>query len=198
MKKIVFTLVFSLLSAVSFGSVLSDMSDAIAKLGRYKVTFLFDIEGGYLARGGEYLVDGDKYKLSMDLVGQEILGDGDVRYTINRAQHEVVIESFESSDDSTPLIVRNPARAFTSLDQHFDSEVISDDRKTILLKLTPKDKSGLLVSSTIEIDTKKSLPRAVTYVAEGETIRVVIVDISKSSDRVDISYPIDYEVVDIR
>ncbi len=210
MKRLQLTLVALLGSFALFAATpLEGLNSAIEALGCYDVSFTLDINNETVDGEGRYRVDGDRY--SFDFMGQTLFGDGAVRYTINHAAQEVVIEPFEVGSDAALLLMLDPTKAFVSLDSYFDvsevefegggedggGELKSD---VAILQLTPKDGGGdgLVDMAFIQIDAQTNLPSSVTYITDGEVVRVDILSISHSEDGVLIGYPSDYEVIDIR
>ncbi len=185
-------------------SSLADMSKAIDELGRYEVFFILSINGGEEAVDGYYIVDGERFFLS--IADQQIYGDGAQRCSINHHQREVVLERIPDNG-SQPLVIVNPVSAFTELAEEFDveefvqtdgdvAEDLSSDVTT--LHLTPKKADAIVASSRIEIDNTTNLPRSISYVAESDEVSLVIIKIEKTDEQFEVIYPEGYEVIDIR
>lgn len=175
--------------------LLSDMAAAIEGLGRYEVRFIISMGGAAAAVDGYYLVDGDRFFLS--IADQQIFGDGAERCSVNHNLREVVLERLPD-DESQSLVVVNPVAAFTELAQEFEAVVEAADGETTTLLLTPKTSDGIVDRSLLEIDNTTHLPRSISYEAEGDEISLVILSILPTEENVDMIYPADYEVIDIR
>ncbi len=196
MRKVLSTLLFLLAVGGVDGAVtLNDMSAAIEQLGRYEARFTLSISGSEGAVDGYYIVDGDKFFLS--IADQQIYGDGAERCTINHNQREVVLERLPD-DGSQPLVVVDPVAAFANLAREFEiSDEVSNEYITYL-KLTPKSDGGVVDNSSVEIDNVSHLPRRISYQADGEEVSLTISYIDSTDEQVTMSYPSEYEVLDIR
>lgn len=194
-------------------AALSDMTAAIESLGRYEVRFIISLGGAAGAVDGYYVVDGDRFFLS--IADQQIYGDGAERCSVNHNLREVVLERLPD-DESQPLVVVNPVAAFAELAQEFEAEVVAGvdvdddsdadvdvddsdaDYSVTTLRLTPKSGGGVVDSSLLVIDNATHLPRSVSYESEGERVSLMILSIIPTEESVMLSYPADYEVIDIR
>lgn len=176
--------------------ILDELSLAVDNLGRYEVQFEI-VNGGDVVAEGEYLVDQDLYRLL--IASQEIYGDREYRYTVDHVLKEVVMESIDSS---LPMVIANPARAFSGLNRSFDSEIVKMEGESIYVELTPKNKGEMIDSALLELDSVTKLPSSAKYVAEGEKIVVRILSITQSTTPLiplaEISLPNGYEKIDIR
>lgn len=188
---------FQLMAESKSEQILDDMSLTVERLGAYEVSFQI-LNSGSFAIAGSYHVDRDTYKLL--IANQEIYGDSKSRYTIDNDLKEVVMESIDSS---VPMVVANPATAFSRLNKSFDSKIIKmDGSERISLQLTPRKANDLLDSILLEVDSKTKLPLSAIYSSGGEVIEVKIVAFEKSTTTLspldDITLPEGYDIIDIR
>lgn len=177
--------------------ILDDMSSAIDAFGRYEVGFVIE-NGGEVVAEGEYIVDGERYKLT--LANQEIYGDGELRYTIDNHLKEVVMEAM---DQQIPMIVANPARAFKGLKKSFDSKVVEcDNLENICVELTPRKEGEIIDSALIEINSTSKLPTSAQYSSGNEVLTIIIRSIITTQSQLlaldELVIPSGYEVIDIR
>lgn len=179
------------------GGELDALSRAIDSLGCYDVSFRLSLNGESMQDAGRYRVDGDRY--SLEIAGLQVLGEGCVRYTIDDALSEVVIEPV-GDDGSLSMVVQNPTQAFTSLGRYFDESKLSHTDSTTTLWLTPKSRRGQEVVLSIELvlDRKSHLPLRINYEADEETIGVEILSIKSTNEGVEIDYPEGYDIIDLR
>ncbi len=179
---------------IAVASPLSQLTAAIEALGRYEAIFDVTLSGN--AVRGEYRVDGDRYHLIVDKL--EFYGESDLRYTIDHTNREVVIEQL-ANDGNAQLLIVNPTKAFIDLDSIFSVRVLEQDAERVVLRLTPQSGAESLLESTeIEIDAESNLPRRVIYVAEGESVEVTIEQMKKTDREVNVTYPSDYDIIDLR
>ncbi len=198
--RVLLVAILGLFSSVAFaagGGELDALSRAIDALGCYDVSFRLSLNGESMQDAGRYRVDGDRYSLA--IAGLQVLGEGGVRYTIDDALAEVVIEPV-GDDGSLPMIVQNPTQAFTSLGQYFDETKLSHTESTTTLWLTPKSRRAQEVVLSVELvlDRESHLPIKINYEADEETIGVEILSIKGSAEGVAIEYPEGYDIIDIR
>lgn len=187
-----------LLPLMAVASQLSDMSLAIEALGRYEVRFSIYVDGIDATGEGRYLVDGGRYYL--EIAGQQIYGDSQQRCSVDHNNREVILERLEV-DDQSPMIIVNPAEAFTSLERYFDAEEMGSEDDRVAFKLTPKSGANILESTLLEVDRATKLPRVVTYFANDEVVEVMLHNISSfdgSPSATTPTYPDDYDIIDIR
>ncbi|MFI3304233.1 MAG: hypothetical protein SNF68_05770 [Rikenellaceae bacterium] len=174
------------------------MSKALSDLGCYETYFLIYLNGDSEVAGeGYYRVDGDCFFLA--IADQEVYGDGVERYSINHTQREVVLERVVN-DGSQPLLIINPAVAFLKLAEEFDVEEQTEglNNNSTELKLTPKSEDNILQSSLLSIDNETYLPKSISYRVDEEEVSIILLDIRAAKEVIEISYPSDYEVIDIR
>lgn len=172
--------------------ILDDLNSAIEDLGRYEVHF--DVEnGGSIVANGEYFVDGELYKLT--LADQEIYGDGESRYSVDKRLKEVVMESIDSS---IPMVIANPARAFKELKKNFDSHTADN----LTVELTPRKENEMIESAVIKVDGDSKLPISAKYISASESLTIKIKSFERSTKELisleNFPIPSGYEVIDIR
>ncbi len=198
-------LIFCCLSTVCVASdggdrnsvgVLHELTTAIESLGSYEATFSVVVNGEHGGYSGCYGVDSRSERYVLWLPGILIFGDSEVRYTVDSLQREVVVEPIS---DMAPMVISNPARAFTMLDRSFTAQMKYSGAEYYTLKLTPKVRDRILDSSELQISRKDHLPIEVLYRSEGDEIVIHIDDI-RSVEQILIpdSYPDNYEVIDFR
>lgn len=189
MIRIAYTLLLLFVPMSLLASPLKEISEAVKALGRYEVGFTVDGEMG------EYWVDGERYHLSFG--GQEIYGDGDVRYSINHRYREIVVER-DAQDVALPVVVANPTTAFTSLDRLFRVvESVEGDGRAVL-SLEPKARRLALSGAVVEMDMETKLPTLVTYFADGESVTIKINRFVATKKYLSPHLPEGYEMIDIR
>lgn len=177
--------------------IVDEMSSAIDVLGRYEVSFTVESGVGSVV-DGSYIVDRELYKLT--LADQNIYGDGEQRFTIDNANREVVMERLDSS---IPMVIANPARAFSDLNKSFESEIIeSNGGDNICVMFTPREESELIDNTLIEIDQKSKLPLSARYRAGEEVLFVKILKFEPANISLisldEMSLPDGYDIIDIR
>ncbi len=177
--------------------ILDEMSSAIDSFDSYEVSFEIE-SGGHSVANGVYVVDNDIYKLI--IADQEIYGDGESRFTIDNAHREVVMERIDSS---IPMVIANPAQAFSALNKSFESKIVEiDDGVNISVMLTPRKANDLIDNTLIEIDPKTKLPLSARYTSGGEIVIVKILDFAPSKKKLtpldDMALPNGYDTIDIR
>ncbi len=188
------------------GELLRELSENISKLGRYEVNFSIDMKSQESSVTGSYHVDAERYML--DISGAQIYGDGEVRYSVDSANKEVVIERLEGS---MPMIILNPAVAFISLDKYFDAEVIVRQKvvesgiEVILIDLRPKqdgENSLKMEGSVLALNSDTKLPCSIAYAVDGEIVTVLVTSIKPTEKLIpslsEIEYPAEYEIIDLR
>ncbi len=176
--------------------LLRDMSLSIKSFGCYDVSFAISTETGGEAIEGSYTVDEERYRL--DLSGFMIYGSKGVRYSVDSVNREVVIERL---DEALPMVMVNPAKAFIGLDGEFHSEVVSEDKESVTLKLQPKKESlkGVVMELQLRVDRETKLPKSIAYNAENESINIEVRSFTKSDTKLSkIAIPKEYEVIDLR
>lgn len=175
--------------------MLTELSSAMSSLGRYSVDFSVEVGGEKVSEAGAYMVDGERYILT--IAGQKFYGDDTTRYTIDTRNREVVIEPI---DGSVQMVIANPAQAFSQLEKGFDVEVIEGAACKLLL--TPKVSGAIVESSELELDSDTKLPRSISYVADGESVKITILRLVSTSETIpkltDIEYPEEFTVIDLR
>lgn len=173
--------------------LLQRLTNAIESLGSYEALFSLSVNGESINYDGRYEVDGEQYMLSTP--GMMIYGDSSVRYSVDSLQQEVVIEYVVGA----PMIVSNPARAFTTLDQVFDARMKYFGDEYYIIKLTPKVKDKILQSSELTLSRESNLPLSVSYRSDDDEVVIDIQSINSiDCASIPISYPEDYEVIDFR
>ncbi|MFR9620508.1 MAG: hypothetical protein SNH63_04705 [Rikenellaceae bacterium] len=202
MRRVYFLVVFLFLIFGAMASEevrLRDLTRAMRELTSYRVTFEMAVNGERMDFVGGYIVVGDRYQLTMP--GQVILGDSLVRYTIDDNNGEVVVERVDPS--SVPMVISNPARAFTVLDQAFAASLKFTGSEYYTLWLRPKMGDPIVRVAELQISHKSHLPMSIAYTShEGDRVEVTL-DITQDSTLViqpldSTLYPSGYEVIDFR
>ena len=199
MRKFLLLLIFSCVSCTlcastpDKGSLLSGFDAALKALGCYRVKFEVKTDG--YAAAGEYVVSGNDFYVASD--GVEVYVESGVKYQVNGASHEIVIDSATSLGSD---IISNPARGFSSLTESLSAtEIVENGRRAV--RLTPKE--GAMISETITIEADKSgeLPARIIYTADGGSIIIEVKSVERcpaGMPRFDVAKYAGYECVDMR
>ncbi len=202
-RQIALLAITTLSYVVCSGSSLKEVESAITTLGAYDVelSITFRTEEREVVAQGRYSVDGERYHLLIE--GQEVYGDSLIRVAVNHPLREVVIEPLLTMDAIVPLVMVNPAVAFTSLEELFEvSHQGASTEGVERFVLTPRAENGLFSRSILEVDSTTKLPLSVSYEGDGEDI-VIHMQSIKSNSRLlptptESPYPKDYKLFDLR
>lgn len=176
--------------------IVVDMLDMVESYNPYKV----DIEVMYenTSISGYYEVDDMNYYIAIDQ--QELYGNQSVKYEVFNGRKEVIIDSVSVGYDGN--ILNNPATAFASIRDYYSSSIISEDDKTFLVSLSPRDNVDN-PSDTIELIIEKStmLPSKIIYKFGGTEVSIKIVNIENIPSSITLYNSdkyVDYEIIDFR
>ncbi len=186
-----------LLVGVVSAASLGEMRGAIEAMGSYEVSFSVSLDE--MTIGGGYRVDGERYHLVLE--GEEIWGDAHERVSVNHTMQEVVVEHLDDDSSLSPIVVVDPVRAFTSLEEIFDVELIEDQSGVDItaLRLTPKVAGGQMESSILNISNSTNLPTSIVYEVGGDRLIVEIEHfVTSQTPLVTPQYPSSYEIFDLR
>ncbi|MFR9503126.1 MAG: hypothetical protein SNH73_01585 [Rikenellaceae bacterium] len=176
--------------------IVVDMLDMVESYNPYKV----DIEVMYenTSISGYYEVDDMNYYIAIDQ--QELYGNQSVKYEVFNGRKEVIIDSVSVGYDGN--ILNNPATAFASIRDYYSSSIISENDKTFLVSLSPRDNVDN-PSDTIELIIEKStmLPSKIIYKFGGTEVSIKIVNIENIPSSITLYNSdkyVDYEIIDFR
>lgn len=148
--------------------LLGQLSTAIRTMGGYGVSF--EVLAGEHAVQGWYTVSGEQYY--MNLGDAEVYCDGKVRYEIDNAKKEVLIDRVNTASRN---ILDNPAHAFDFIGTQYVPSLASaaNGRAVILLAPSAERISGV-GDVTLTLDTQTKLPVSLAYDFNGERIEVQV------------------------
>ena len=194
-------ILITLLSGSAFAAAPSQPSEILGKLsayfrslGGYRVAF--EVMTGDGLFPGYYTVGGDRYY--MVLGDAEVYGEGGVRYEVDNAKREVVVDRVDTSSRN---LLDNPTRAFDFLDDEFSAEVTGAADGQTTVRLTPLERNAAISAIDVAADTATGRPRSVSYLFDGERITVVIRSVTAEKtapDGFDRSKYAGYELIDFR
>lgn len=174
MKKILF---FSLIIASFFttraagqpqsADVLAKLSSYFRSLGGYRVAF--EVVTGDGLFPGYYTVGGDRYY--MVLGDAEVYGERDVRYEVDNAKREVVVDRVDTSSHN---LLDNPTRAFDFVNDEFSAELVGEADGQTTVRLTPRERNAPISAIDVVADTATGRPCSVSYLFDGERITIAI------------------------
>lgn len=174
--------------------LLRGLQHRIEAMEGYRVDFI--VEAGGHRYEGYYSVRGESYY--MRLLQAEVYCDGEVRYEIDPAKREVVIDRV---DPASHNILNNPTRAFRLLDSDFSHETLSEAAGIASILLTPASKRAGISRITLHLDSEHFTPRYLAYDADGEMIKITIARLQEEKSSLpsfdSTRYP-DYEMIDFR
>ncbi len=153
--------------------VVARMREALTGRGVYMMTFVVEAEGMDDTKGKLLVADG-RYRIE---VGEQLqLGDANVKYDVNAAQHQVVIENVEEGAND---LFSNPAAAFDFGTEMFDMTYgglrDAGGRRCELITMTPKGAElGGVDKVELYVDREKALPVVLAYDYFGAVLRIVI------------------------
>lgn len=174
--------------------ILTALSEGIKALGDYEVTFV--VKAGEYTTPGRYAVGEESYY--MTLGDAEVYGVGGVRYEVNNAKREVIIDAVDTASRN---LLDNPVHGFDLLGSEFTSELLWERNGAAAVRLTPLDGKSTVGVMTLTIDVPRRQPRSVVYDFDGERVEITIKQVAatdippRTFDRA--AYP-DYEVIDFR
>lgn len=199
MKKIVL-LLFTVASAISASAdsrsetLLSKMSAAVKALGRYEAAFT--VTAGEFRADGRYAVDGKAYTLNM--AEAEVYCDGRTRYEVNRSLKEITVDSVDPAERN---ILNNPATGLEFIGEEYESETVSVDGSTTLIRLQSQREKAEGRVIEVRIDNATALPQQLIYRMASDAIVIDISDIRSSSEplrRFDPAAYSGFELIDFR
>ena len=170
------------------------LAQAVKALGGYAVQFSVTV-GDYQA-AGEYVVNGEKYALTLGNV--EVYGDAECRYEVDKSRREVAIDRV---DKASKNILNNPALAFDFIDSEYVAEIVANGANEVVLRLTPSKKSAQSGVVEITIDSRNNLPKSIVYRPAGERVCVDIAKIATTNALPKRYNPEDvkgFEIIDFR
>lgn len=147
--------------------ILGKLSAYFRSLGGYRVAFEVTTDDGVFP--GYYTVGGDRYY--MVLGDAEVYGQGDIRYEVDNAKCEVIIDRVDTTAHN---LLNNPTRAFDFLNDEFSAEVMGDADGRTTVRLTPRERNAATSAIDVVADTATGRPRSVSYLFDGERIHIVI------------------------
>ena len=150
------------------------LAQAVKALGGYAVQFAVTV-GDYQA-AGEYVVNGEKYSLTLGNV--EVYGDAECRYEVDKSRREVAIDRV---DQTSKNILNNPARAFDFIDSEYVAEIVSESADRVVLRLTPNLNGAQSGVVELTVNSRTNLPKSIVYRPAGESIRVDIAKIATTA-----------------
>ena len=198
MKRIAAILISLLAASQAFAdgtadALLTRMSAKLKAMGEYEVTFR--VTAGTFSTEGRYTVSGREYQLTLG--DAEVFCDGTTRYEVNNALEEITVDNVNLSERN---ILNNPVGGLDFIGEEFSSALISQDAATMVIRLTPTDKSNASTTD-VTVDNGSQLPVRLVYRIAGDAITVELSSVHPSSTtlrRFDAkAYP-DYEIIDFR
>lgn len=175
-------------------AVLQQLTSALKSLGGYSV--IFEVQTGKGILPGYYEVNGDNYYMQVN--DMEVYGDAQLRYEVNAAKREVVIDRVDISSHN---LLNNPTRAFDFIEGEYASSLLSEGAGRAVIRLTPRRIQSAVGTIDVEVDTARSLPVSVVYEIDGDRVRIDIRSViaREASPRTfeDVDYA-GYERIDFR
>lgn len=171
--------------------LLESVQKNLAALGRYSVTFEATMEG--YATKGEYVVDGNNFYVSLE--GVELYVADGVKYEVNVAGKEVVVDSVQSLGSD---LLSNPAHFFANLAEQYNSTAYQQQGLPYI-KLTPKQGGGEQI--TIAVDRLTKLPKTISYAMGEQSLVISLLNIVTAKEplpQFDSDKYVGYEIVDMR
>ncbi len=199
LSAIIIALVSSVLPAAAAddsAKMISELNRALSQYEPYRIEF--DVIFGGEAMSGFYEVDGGEYYISLD--NQELYGDEAVKCEVYNSRKEIVIDLV--APDQNGNILTNPATAFTSIRDNYDSRISDEhsEQGRAVVELLPKGGNSD-ESITLELSTQTMLPEVVNYKFGSESIEIRVRKISKLTSTItqynEDNY-LDYEIIDFR
>jgi outer membrane lipoprotein-sorting protein len=145
--------------------ILRQLADRVKALGDYGARFEVAAEGNVTQ--GLYAVSGERYNIHTG--DYDVVSDGRVRWEINRADREVLVDRVNPDDRN---ILSNPTRAFSFAPDHFTSLYKGIEGGAEVVELTPREKGGALEKVVLKI--VGGLPAEIRYRQEGLQSDVVV------------------------
>ena len=179
------------ISAASAQSLLDSFSQNLAAMGCYKAKFAIVVDGQTV--GGQYIVDGSNFYVAAE--GVELYVADGVKYEVNSAKREVVVDSAASLGGD---LLSNPAHCFDNLKLQFNA-TDSVEAGVKMVKLTPKEGSG--ESINIYADSRGELPGRIVYNFDNGSITILFASIAPYSAALPVfeqTRYAEYEVIDMR
>ena len=179
------------ISTASAQSLLDSFSQRLAAMGCYKAKFAIVVDGQTV--GGEYIVDGSNFYVAAE--GVELYVADGVKYEVNSAKREVVVDSAASLGSD---LLSNPAHCFDNLKSQF-SAADSVEAGVKMVKLTPKEGGG--ESINIYADSRGELPGRIVYNFDNGSITILFASIAPYSAALPVfeqTRYAEYEVIDMR
>ncbi len=173
--------------------LLAKVAGELDAMGCYEVRF--EVVMGDEALCGEYMVDGELYRLQ--LLGAEVYGEKGQRYEVNHSRGEVTIVPV---DNGSATLIDNPARVFEVLQSGYAAELQSEADGRAEILLTPKDaKSRERI--TVSVTTSPLRPLEILYDYDGESVSIRILAVEASTEPLptfDAARYEGYETIDFR
>lgn len=181
-------------AAGNASKLLERLSGYFRSLGDYRVTFEVEADG----RGfpGYYCVAGDRYYLSLG--DAEVYGEGGVRYEVDNARREVVIDRVDTASRN---LLSNPTRAFDFVDDEFAAEQIGSAEGVATVRLMPRATDAAVSWIDLRIEEAAGRPQSVSYRFDGERIGIEIRSVTAEKETLkpfDKARYAGYELIDFR
>jgi hypothetical protein len=210
MKKsvLIYLVLFAALTASAddkSSALLSKMAATIGGWKSYRVEFSLKADDAAKPVAGDYTVSGRTYH--MQAGGNELFGDGKLKYQVDHANREVTVDRVDPADRS---IMADPTRIFEFSDASFSHAYAGQQtwrgRRCDSVKLTAKESGSPLSAITLMIDAGTGLPAGLSYKVEGvsQPVEIDVIRIAPLADTADAGLKFDksrykgYEIMDFR
>jgi len=167
----------------------------------FEQTFKWELAGETQSvKGKIYLSTGNKYRIETG--DQLIVTNGKTLWTYSKSDEQVIVDLLTTSDEN-PL----PRDLLFQYSEEFLPSFVREENlsgtKTYLLKLTPVDEEGFIISMKIWVDAKSWFTRKIEQIDLNDNVNTYLMDnikdnITLNGSLFEFVIPPDVEVIDLR